>query len=78
MDGNRLTGETTSNNFGKSTIDDGKVEGDTVSFTLKVSMGGNDAKVSYKGKITDANTIKFTVSAEGFDQTIEFVAKRTS
>ena len=78
VDGNKLTGETSSNNFGKSTIDDGKVEGDNVSFTLKISMGGNDAKVSYTGKITDANTIKFTVSVEGFDQTIDLVAKRTS
>ena len=40
--------------------------------------GGNDAKVSYTGKITDANTIKFTVTVEGFDQTIDLVAKRTT
>jgi hypothetical protein len=78
VDGNNLTGETTSNNFGKSIIDDGKVDGDNVSFTLKISMGGKDAKVSYKGKVTDANTIKFTVGVEGFGQTIDFVAKRTS
>jgi hypothetical protein len=75
VDGNKLTGETTSNNFGKSTID-GRVDGDNVSFTITVSMGGNDAKVEYKGKVVDADTIKFEVSVQGYDQTIELVAKR--
>ena len=74
--GNNLTGETTSNNFGKSTIENGKVDGDNVSFTITVSMGGNDAKVEYKGKVVDADTIKFEVSVQGYDQTIELVAKR--
>ena len=78
VDGNMLTGETTSNNFGKSTIDDGKIDGDSVSFMIRISLGGNDAKVHYKGKITNDNTIQFTVAVEGFDQTMELVAKRTS
>ena len=76
VDGNKLTGETTSNNFGKSTIENGKVDGDNVSFTITVSMGGNDAKVEYKGKVVDADTIKFEVSVQGYDQAIELVAKR--
>jgi len=76
VDGHKLTGETTSNNFGKSTLEDGKVEGDGVSFTLTVSMGGNENKVYYKGKVVDANTINFQVEVRGFDQKIELVAKR--
>jgi hypothetical protein len=65
VDGNTLTGETTSNNFGKSMIENGKVDGDNVSFTITVSMGGNDAKVEYKGKVVDADSIKFEVSVAG-------------
>jgi hypothetical protein len=41
-------------------------------------MGGNDAKVEYKGKVVDADTIKFEVSVQGYDQTIELVAKRVA
>jgi hypothetical protein len=34
VDGNKLTGETTSQLLGKSIINDGKVDGDTLSFTI--------------------------------------------
>ena len=34
QDGNKVTGETTSSMMGKSAITDGKVEGDTVTFTI--------------------------------------------
>jgi hypothetical protein len=59
VDGHKLTGETTSNMFGKSTIEDGKVDGDDVSFTITVNVQGTDAKVNYKGKV-EGDTIKFT------------------
>ena len=52
------------------------MDGGNVSFTITVSMGGNDAKVEYKGKVVDADSIKFEVSVQGYDQTIELVAKR--
>lgn len=76
VDGHKLTGETTSNNFGKSALEDGTVDGDNVSFHITVNMGGNEAKVNYKGKVQDANTIKFEVEVESFEQTIELIAKR--
>jgi hypothetical protein len=76
VDGHKLTGETTSNNFGKSALEDGKVDGDNVSFNLTVNMGGNEGKVSYKGKMVDADTIKFEVTVQSYDQTLELVAKR--
>jgi hypothetical protein len=76
VDGHKLTGETTSNNFGKSVLEDGKVDGDNVSFNLTINMGGNEGKVSYKGKMVDADTIKFEVTVQSYDQTLELVAKR--
>jgi hypothetical protein len=75
VDGHKLTGETTSNMFGKSAIEDGKVDGDDVSFTLTVNAQGADAKVSYKGKV-QGDTIKFTVELQALGQTLEMTAKR--
>src|SRR5450631_2547108 len=74
VDGHKLTGETTSNRFGKSTIEDGKVDGDDVSFTLTVNVQGTDAKVNYKGKV-EGDTIKFTVELQSLGQTLEMTAK---
>jgi hypothetical protein len=75
VDGHKLTGETTSNRFGKSTIEDGKVDGDDVSFTLTVNVQGTDAKANYKGKV-EGDTIKFTVELQALGQTLEMTAKR--
>jgi hypothetical protein len=75
VDGSKLTGETSSDRFGKSTIEDGKIEGDNLSFTITVNFNGNEGKVSYKGKVS-GDTIKFTVEIPGADQTIEYTAKR--
>jgi hypothetical protein len=59
QDGNKLTGETTSSFTGKSTITDGKVEGDSVTFTITATLGDREVKLNYKGKIA-ASEIKFT------------------
>ena len=75
VDGHKLTGETTSNRFGKSTIEDGKVDGDDVSFTLTVNVQGTEGKVNYKGKV-DGDTIKFTVEVQAVGQSLEMTAKR--
>jgi hypothetical protein len=77
VDGNKLTGETSSNMFGKSQIEDGKVDGDNISFTITVNFQGNEGKVNYKGKV-DGDQIKFTVEVPAFSQTIEMTAKRVS
>ena len=77
VDGNKLTGETTSDRFGKSEIEDGKVDGADISFTISVSFQGNEAKVNYKGKVK-GDEIKFTVEVPGQDQPIEYTAKRVS
>ena len=77
VDGTNLTGETVSNRFGKSTIDDGKIDGDNVTFTVTINIDGNEAKVNYKGKVS-GDSIKFTVQVPGLDQSIEYTAKRIS
>jgi hypothetical protein len=81
VDGNKLTGETNSEMMGKSTITDGKIEGDNISFTITGNMQGNEMKLNYKGKVT-GDTIKLTVDFSGFGggggQTIEWTLKRAS
>jgi len=75
VEGARLTGETTSNIFGKSAIEDGKIDGDNVSFTITVKMQDNEAKANYKGKVA-GDQIKFTVELPSFGSSIEYTVKR--
>jgi hypothetical protein len=77
VDGNNLTGDTSSNMFGKSTIEDGKIDGDNISFTITVSVQGNEGKVNYKGKVK-GDQIDFTVEIPAYNQTIEYSAKRVA
>jgi elongation factor P hydroxylase len=75
VDGHKLTGETVSNMFGKSAIEDGKVDGDDVSFVITINMQGTEGKVNYKGKI-EADTIQFKIEVPAVGQTLEMTAKR--
>ncbi len=77
VDGTKLTGETTSSIFGKSTITDGKVDGDNLSFTITVKFQDNEMKLNYKGKVS-GNEIKFTVENPSGGQTLEWLAKKVS
>jgi hypothetical protein len=77
VDGTKLTGETTSNMFGKSVIEDGKVDGDNISFTITVNVQGTEGKVNYKGKV-QGDEIQFTVQIPAINQTMELTAKRVS
>jgi hypothetical protein len=78
VDGNKLTGETTSSMMGKSTIADGKVDGDNLSFTITVKFQDNEMKLSYKGKVT-GNEIHFTAEmAGGGGQSLEWHGKKIS
>jgi hypothetical protein len=76
QDGAKLTGETNSQFTGKSTIADGKVEGDSISFSITASIQGNEMKISYKGKVT-GDTIKLTSDFGGGGQTIEWTLKKS-
>ena len=75
-EGTKLIGETTSSLLGKSTITEGKVDGDTLSFVIDVNIQGEAMKLTYKGKVVSKDQINFTVEAGG--QTIEWAAKRVS
>jgi hypothetical protein len=77
VDGNKLSGETESNMFGKSTIEDGKIDGDSISFTITVKVQGNEGKANYTGKV-DGDQIKFKVEIPAYGQTVEYTAKRVS
>src|SRR5262245_54057908 len=74
-EGEKLTGSVAGMR-GDQEIQDGKVKGDDVSFSVKVSFQGNDMKMLYKGKLA-GDEIKFTRSVEGSDRPpAEFTAKR--
>jgi hypothetical protein len=76
-DGNKLTGETSSNMFGKSVIEDGKIDGDTISFDIKVNFQGNEGTVEYKGKV-EGDQIHFTAEIPAVSYKVEYDAHRTS
>jgi hypothetical protein len=76
QDGAKLTGETNSQFTGKSAINDGKVEGDSISFTINANFGGNEMKIGYKGKLS-GDTIKLTSDFGGNGQTIEWTLKKS-
>ena len=77
VDGNKLTGETTSSMMGKSTITDGKVDGDTITFSITAKFQDNEMKLSYKGKINaKGDEIKLTSESAQGGQAIEWNAKR--
>jgi len=76
QDGSKLTGETNSEYTGKSTINDGKVEGDTITFSINAKFQDNEMKLTYKGKIS-GDTIKLSSDFGGNGQTIEWTLKKT-
>jgi hypothetical protein len=74
-EGDKLTG-TASGMQGDNPISDGKISGDEISFTVKVSFNGNDITLLYKGKVS-GDEIKFTRTVEGADRPPqEFTAKK--
>jgi hypothetical protein len=65
VDGNNLTG-TLNNSLmpGDVAINEGKISGDDISFSLMRKFGENEMKVIWKGKIA-GDEIKFTREAQG-------------
>jgi hypothetical protein len=61
---------------GKSTIEDGKVDGDSVFFNISFELQGNQVKTSYKGKVT-GDEIALTETIESMGATLEWKGKRT-
>ncbi len=77
VDGSKLTGETTSPSFGKSVLENGKMDGDKLSFTITIKMQDNEMKVNYKGQLSGSE-LKLTGEVEGAGMTMEWVAKKIS
>ena len=78
-DGDKLTG-TVSGRMGDTDIQDGKVDGDNVSFKLVREFNGNQMTTTYKGKV-DGDTIHFSITMDGgpmAGQTRTVDAKRAS
>jgi len=73
VDGAALTGKVTTPR-GESDIQDGKIDGDNLSFTQVVNFNGNEMKISYTGKV-DGDNIKFTRTV-GDRPAVEFTANR--
>ncbi len=64
VDGAKLSGETITHHDGKFPIQDGKVDGDSLSFTVTVNMHGADMTMSCKGKVS-ADTIQLSSEMAG-------------
>ena len=79
VDGTTLTGETSSEMLGKSTIKNGKVDGDNLSFSITASLRGNEMEINYTGKVSsDGKEIKFKAEIPSVGQTVEYTVKKIS
>lgn len=73
VDGAKLTGRATSQ-FGSTEIQEGKVNGDEISFVEPLDFQGQKLRIEYTGKVS-GDEIKFTRKV-GDVATEELVAKR--
>lgn len=73
-EGDKLAGTMTGLQGGDIAISDGKIAGDTVSFTVTVERGGNTIKQSFTGKVA-GDEIQFKREG-GQGPAREFTAKR--
>jgi hypothetical protein len=76
-DGSALTGAMAGMRGNEVPIVNGKIDGDKISFDVKMPARGDNPSVAvhYKG-VVSGDEIKFTQQREGADQTREFTAKR--
>lgn len=74
VDGSKLTG-TVSTMRGDTDIQNGKVDGDNISFDEVLNFNGNDFKITYTGKADGPDSIKFSRQF-GDRPAQEFTAKR--
>jgi opacity protein-like surface antigen len=76
VDGDKLTGKVSSQ-MGESDISEGKVDGDSLSFTVVRNFQGNEFKMNYKGKVT-GNEMKLSFQFPGREEPFEMTAKKVS
>jgi hypothetical protein len=58
--GSMLTGTAKSNLLGESELQEGKVDGDKISFVENANFQGMPLKITYSGTMTSADEIAFT------------------
>jgi len=63
-DGTALTGTVSSPMGGDNAISEGKIDGDNISFVVKMEMMGNEMTMKYKGTVA-GDEIKMTMEFEG-------------
>ena len=73
-DGDKLTGSMAGRQGQEIAISDGKISGDTLSFSISMERGGDTIKQNYTGKISGDSIQMKRESAQG--QPREFTAKR--
>ena len=73
-DGDKLTGSTTGRQGQEIPISDGKISGDTISFTVTMTFGDNTVKQNYTGKVAGDEIQMKREGGQGPAR--EFVAKR--
>jgi len=74
VDGEDLTG-TVSGRSGDTPIDDGKITGDELSFSVTRDFGRGEMKFLYEGTLS-GDEIELLVTIEDRDRTFEMTAKR--
>ena len=73
--GTSLTGTAKSNMLGDSELQEGKVDGDKISFVENASFQGMPLKITYSGTMTSADEIAFSRNVADI-ATEKLVAKR--
>ena len=76
VDGEKLTG-TVSGRRGDSPIEDGKVSGEKITFSVTRDFGRGDMKFLYEGALS-GDEIQMQVTIEGRDRTFDMTAKRAA
>ena len=59
-EGKKLTGKATNKGHGSVEIQEGKIEGETISFVENFNYEGNAIRIEYTGKFDGDDRIKFT------------------
>jgi hypothetical protein len=63
VEGTNLTGTVSSPMGGENPISEGKIDGDNISFVVKMEAMGNEMTIKYKGTVSDGE-IKLTMEME--------------
>ena len=74
-DGGTLTGSTTGPDGSKLAIKDGKVDGDKISFSVDIDLGGTPTTFKYTG-VVSAEGIALSTDFQG--QAMSFTVKKTA